>query len=453
MAENVKRLLAVSWAMPPLLTPRSVQVGRALKTFSQRGWQIDVIAVDTDDLPEGYYSIDWDLESFYGSYYQAIRVGHDADQPIKNDLLMLRWRKPALEAAVRLLNDNRYTAVLTFAQPWVDHLVGLELQRISGLPWIAHFSDPWVDNFYYGGVDWNLRQEWPTMEAEVIRRADKLIFTNPSAANLVMQKYYRGWRKKVAVIPHAYDSDPGELAPTLHQENSPLHLVYTGGLYGHRSPEGFYDALVVLDRKKPLVDRLDVLIAGPVDPHFKQMTIDLGLGSIVRFEDLVPYRRSLELLRNADVLLLIDATVSSSPFLPSKLVDYLTFQRPILGITPQEGVSADLLRRLDCPVAAPDDPGQIAVALEQLLIEWECGFLPGKMEYKSVLVEYSLDQIGSQFDGVLHQAIHRNLTGRWWDRLLSPTVAGLLHRLTVAPIIPRLVRRLKAMLHSNINGV
>lgn len=447
MAERVKHLLVVSWCMPPLITPRSIQVGRALKALNQDGWQVDVVAVDTDNLPPGY-SIDHDLELLYGANYRITRIAHDFDQRTENDLLMLSWRKPAMETASQLLKHNRYSALLTFAQPWVDHLVGLELQRTSGLPWVAHFSDPWVDNLYYCGVDWNQRREWAIMEAEVVRRADGLIFTNNRAADLVMQKYYRGWRDKVCVIPHAYDSVPQQLGEILHKVSLPLRLVYTGGLYGHRSPEGFYEAISLLNQKQPLAGRLDVLITGPVDPHFKQMPVEMGLGEIVRFDDTVPYQHSLELLKSADVLLLIDAAMDSSPFLPSKLVDYLPFQRPILGITPQEGVAADLLRRLSCPVAPPDSPEKIAAAIEKLLVDWQNGNLSQGMVFEAVLSEYNLENVGHQYEDVLQKAVHRRPVDRWWDMLLSPPVARFLHRLTVAPIIPRLMRRLKVMLHS-----
>ena len=42
-------------------------------------------------------------------------------------------------------------ATVSFAQPWTNHLVGMRLHRDSGLPWVAHFSDPWIDSPYQQG--------------------------------------------------------------------------------------------------------------------------------------------------------------------------------------------------------------------------------------------------------------------------------------------------------------
>ena len=62
------------------------------------------------------------------------------------------------------------------------------------------------------------------------------------------------------------------------------------------------------------------------------------------------------------MLLVIDAPADDSLFLPSKLIDYLPLGKPILGLTPLRGASADLIRRLGYPVVAPDDEAAIAAA-------------------------------------------------------------------------------------------
>ena len=46
------------------------------------------------------------------------------------------------------------------------------------------------------------------------------------------------------------------------------------------------------------------------------------------------------------MLLVIDAPADESLFLPSKLIDYLPARKPILGLTPARGASADLIRAL-----------------------------------------------------------------------------------------------------------
>jgi len=62
----------------------------------------------------------------------------------------------------------------------------------------------------------------------------------------------------------------------------------------------------------------------------------LGLAQVVPCEGPSPNSEALAAAAAADVLLLIDApSKSSSMFLPSKLIDYLMFRKPIFGSRPK----------------------------------------------------------------------------------------------------------------------
>src|SRR5919202_1568394 len=75
-------------------------------------------------------------------------------------------------------------AVVTFSQPTTDHLVGLELKKIWRAPWVAHFSDPWVDNPYYA-TDAATRDFNLAAERAVCEVADRLVFTSEETVDLV----------------------------------------------------------------------------------------------------------------------------------------------------------------------------------------------------------------------------------------------------------------------------
>ena len=60
------------------------------------------------------------------------------------------WRR-GTRGARAACRRARFDALVSFAQPWSDHLIGLRVHRATGLPWIAHFSDPWTDSPYLRG--------------------------------------------------------------------------------------------------------------------------------------------------------------------------------------------------------------------------------------------------------------------------------------------------------------
>ena len=90
--------------------------------------------------------------------------------------------------------------------------IGLRVRRATGLPWVAHFSDPWTDSPYLRGARWQQRL-WKRLEADVVQDADALVFVNAQTAERVMRKYPDAWRRKAHVVPHGFD--PREtLVPT-----------------------------------------------------------------------------------------------------------------------------------------------------------------------------------------------------------------------------------------------
>ncbi len=85
---------------------------------------------------------------------------------------------------------------------------------------------------------------------------------------------------------------------------------------------------------------------------------DLGLGDRLELLPYVPRRRSLELQRDSEALLLLipDAGGRGRGVLSGKVFEYLAAERPILAVVPPDGAAAALLREAGAGVVvAPDD--------------------------------------------------------------------------------------------------
>ncbi len=409
MAARIRNLLAVSWAMPPMLFPRSIQVSRSLRALEKRGWQIKVICADPG--PVGI--MDQSLLELYAGHYETIRVAGE-NSGRSDDALMSNWLKPALKEVNNQLTIGGYSALMTFAQPWVDHIIGLKV-RSHRIPWIAHFSDPWVDSPYYAAFDRNQLGRWRRIEHAVVRRADMVLFTNAQAMELVMKKYPRDWIAKSRVIPHAFDPELQRLVASARKPDDRLHLIYTGDLYAGRSAGGFLKALNVLAQARPLAQELEVQFIGRIAQEERRMAESLHLQGIVGFGDQLPYVESLKKMAQCDVLLLIDApSALPSPFLPSKLVDYLAFRKPILGLTDSGGASADLLMKLGFSIASPNDVSAIASALVAVLDAWHAGSLKTPPNFEEVVSCYTLPNVGALLDQALQEAIDIHVPSPWW---------------------------------------
>lgn len=411
-----RRLLAVSWEMPPQSGPRAVQVTRTLAELGRQGWRSRVICFGPrSDRYQQDHQVS--LEALSNGMAVPVPVASPEEWFLFRALWRLAppvrhlpdekrvWIAPAVGAARRELAAGPADLVVTFAQPWSDHLIGLKLKRETGLPWVAHFSDPWVDSPYAAGPGW-VRRRNAAWERDVIGEATRVVFVNEYTRERVMRKYPDAWRARASVVPQGHEGGDAPAPPAAI--GRPLRIVYTGRFYhGIRTPTALVDALAEIHRARSLDGRLMVEFVGADMARYEARAKELGLAGCTAFTGRVNPERAKALASAADVLLTIDAPEDTGEglFLPSKLIDYLPLQRPILGLAPLQGPSADILRELGYPVVAPDDRPGIRAAIERLLDAFAGGRLAASPAHASVARRYDIAETTRAFARVLEEAV------------------------------------------------
>jgi glycosyltransferase involved in cell wall biosynthesis len=324
------------------------------------GIDIDVI---TAAVPRG--SEDHSLDEFVAARFGRVRripvptVVERAPSgrlgPLVNapDPFVLLNRRLASEARDMAYRD--YDLVVSRSQPHSIHLVGAHLRRRGGPPWIACLSDPWAENPYVPGR--TTRAINSVLERRMLARADAVVVTSDETATLVATRT----GLQPTVVPHAFWPD---LYPEVQQRTGPVVVRHLGMFYGRRSPAPLLRALATLAReRRDLIADLRVELIGATsgrslaDETFRSLP-----DGLVRILPDVPHHRALALMREADVLAVVDAPAALSPFLPAKLVDYVGAGRPVVAFTPP-GTTQRLVRELGGWCSALDDAGEGAEAL------------------------------------------------------------------------------------------
>ena len=367
------RILAISYFLPPALYPQAIQIGRLLADLPV---DIGVVRGEVAELGEGLDSYAAFGRSFAFCLdvpFRPLLSGRAAT--LARRLLPFYARVPdefrnwvprAEQAIMNELTARKFRPdiLLTFGVPMSDHLLGLRLKPKLDVPWVAHFSDPWLDNaFHRHNVLSNLVNR--RLERRVMAAADRLIFTSDETDELVMRKYPPAWRTKARVLPHSFDT---ALYPVPTPDVRGPVLRYLGNFYGHRSPVPLFRALrTILTDEPALLENVRIELVGQMPQRMREhATLRALPAGLVQLIDTVPYSRSLQLMSDADLLLVIDGPDDLSVFLPSKLIEYLGSGTPILGIVPP-GTSARLLARVGAQVADPRQPDEVASGLRQAL--------------------------------------------------------------------------------------
>jgi len=411
----VKSLLAISWEMPPLSGPRAVQVTRTLLALGQRGWRSRAICFDARSER---YQQDHVVspEALSGGAVRRLPVPSPEEwlffralwrvlPPLKHLPDEKRvWVPSAIAEGRRALSQEPAEVIVSFGQPWSDHLVGLALHQESGLPWVAHFSDPWVDSPYQGGNGWTRRRA-AAMERNVVAAATQMVFVNRQTLERVMKKYPPAWSQRAHVVPQGHDGTAAKTAAS--PSSAPLRIVYTGRFYdGIRTPESFLRAIAEVDRTTSLAGRVAVEFVGGRMDRYEDLARELGLATLVRFTGRMSPEQARDRASHADVLLVIDAPSADEPslFLPSKLVDYLPLGKPILAITPQHGPVADIIGQLGYSAVDPENRAGMVAALMSLVAAHERGTLGVSASHDAVAAAYDIHETTAAFEGVLDLA-------------------------------------------------
>jgi glycosyltransferase involved in cell wall biosynthesis len=175
--------------------------------------------------------------------------------------------------------------------------------------------------------------------------------------------YREKYGKPVALALNGYDPLDFPFDPAAKAENDPEHvtIVYTGGIYpGRRDPTALFEALKLLG---PEADGFRVHFYGSAPSLVWSIADRVGVRPMVEVHPPVPYKESIRLQWNADVLLLLQwNSPKEAGVCPGKLFEYLASLRPILGIGYEQGVPAAFVRERAAGVFA-NEPATIATHL------------------------------------------------------------------------------------------
>ena len=281
------------------------------------------------------------------------------------------WNLTAIPAALRIARAEKIDVVITTSPPGSVHLAGVAVKRTLGIPWIADLRDSLLAHQDRRADTFAVRVKSRTVRVvarEVARRADAIVTAFDSIAEEMRTLSPIG---RVVTIPNGSDFDDFDGLPYTPSER--FRITHTGAFFGQRDPKPFLRALA----ESGLGDVVVRFVGGfrAADRDFAE---SIGVGGRVETIPFVPRRRSLELQRDSEALLLIAAPAGGrgTGVIPGKVFEYVAAGRPILAAVPPGGAAAQLIEDIGAGVvAASDDVGALRAALAELHDRWKRGDL------------------------------------------------------------------------------
>lgn len=334
-------------------------------------------------------------------------------------------------------NCKNYDFIMSRSMAPESHEIALELKRNNpNILWIASFGDPITNSPYINLINqdspysikgkgimnqsikyvfspkrilkniwWNYKTKKyekkhtrkykdSKLQDDVLNNADIIIFNNKYQMEYMLNGYSDEVLKKALLLPHGYDT---EFYSKSSEKRSDKYIIsYLGHLDDIRTPHNFLMALVRLKKeKRQIYDNIIFNIYGDMSNNDKIYLVDNDLCDIVKFKKPVKYFESLEIMRKSNLLLLIDANLGlvtpKNIFYAAKLADYIGSKSKILGITMQDGPSADIIKEVGgvcCSHSADDIYNNLVMILEDKL----------KIKTDDKNKNYDMKKISNDFD-------------------------------------------------------
>lgn len=263
------------------------------------------------------------------------------------------WRRKAVRQGLRTLQQaastgSPFDALITTGPPHSVHLIGLDLKRKTGLPWLADFRDLWREMDYLEDFlpTPRTRRRHQALEGQVVRNADTVTITSPSVeASLAIhlepeelvkcRLVYNGYDHADMATPDgpASEAEASGTDDTGAAGTSPFHLGHFGSLFPTRDAPGLWTAIRTWNQGPGRPIHLDLV--GKISPPVLQSLHTHLEPSDWTDHGYLPHQDAVRMMADMDGLLLIQNDTSTGQrAIPGKAFEYLGTGKPMATIAP-----------------------------------------------------------------------------------------------------------------------
>ena len=285
------------------------------------------------------------------------------------------WVKPSVRFLEQYLKEKPVDAIITTGPPHSLHLIGRQLRKLTQIPWLADFRDPWTEIEFYDKLmltPWADRKH-KKLEKAVIQEADAVSMVTYHWAD----KFREMGAKKSVMITNGYDEkDFAGEDPPLSEH---FVLAHVGTLALDRNPSTLWQALADLSKElSGFQDHLRIQLVGKTDPGVIRSAEEYGLGEQIINSGYVGHEEAVDIMRSAQILLLLinQSAANAKGRMTGKIFEYLAANRPIFCIGTLDGDPARVIRDTQSGVTCEfDDLESIKSSLLKMYLKFKAGKL------------------------------------------------------------------------------
>lgn len=415
------KILIITYAFPPVSGGGVQRTVKYIKYLRKMGCESVVVTYDSENpdfVDERLLKEAGDCKVSRVSSALLVKPDRSFSGRIKNRIYRgfqafytsdIGWVPKAVEECLKLVEQEKPSVIYATGNPFGTFLIGKKVSIATGIPLVVDYRDSWS----YSEFDWEggkiSRFFSARHEKEVLKHAAHVLVAKPKIYDQI-QSLYPPVKEKMTLITNGFDEEDFNNIKSVSTESDKFRICFTGGMWksaGLHSPLTFLSVLKSLFESGVLKrDEILFEICGDVDPYYENMFEQLGVMDFVKLRGFVSHDDAVRAQVESDLLLLLiesekgyEDSLRYNGIIPAKIFEYVRSGTPILGIVPEGGFEADLIKSTQTGlVAKPNDEDDVR---EKLLKLVKGGF---KMSPDENLINtYSREALTEKFLSVLRK--------------------------------------------------
>jgi len=437
----VKKVLIITYYFPPSGGPGVQRVLKFVKYLPQFGWEPIVLTVRDGDYPARDESLLKEIPpslkifktsivepySLYrritgkkpGTAVDVNNIPKKGEQKKLSEAIAefvrstffipdarVGWLLTAVGAAKKIIRSEKIDAIYSSSPPYTCAVIGRNVHRATGIPWVAGFRDPWT-GFLSTPDRWSLPKKIDErLERSCFQEASRVEVAWRGILLDLHRKYPDIPVDKVAHLPNGFDG--ADFPPAPYRPNETFTITYTGSMYGVRNPRTFLQAVAnLIAGKKIDPAKIRLKFIGRFGAEVLEMFRHPSIDGCVEVLPYLPHAESIAHLMTSDALLLIvDEYAGGEEIVPGKVFEYIGARRPIIGIA-HDGAVSELLRSTNAGRTARNDD---VPAIERIILEYYGDYLynrPGFSPDLTTIGQYERKEITGRLARLLDESLGR----------------------------------------------
>jgi glycosyltransferase involved in cell wall biosynthesis len=377
----VKKVLFVSYFWPPSGKATVHWPLGIIKHLPGFGWQPSVLTTANDSFSEKddslLHEVSPDLKVYKVQAFEPFNlyrtfVGKKKHEPlvasetisksnrgfrhrlavwVRMNLLIpdarIGWYWNAVGQGKKLVQTEGVSAIVSIGPPHTTVLVGSALSKMTGVPHVPVFIDPWVDIAYYRGFKRSRFTGYldRRLERGVLEHASQVVFVTQSMKE-DFEKRFPSLVGKSHVLYWGYDEEAfRSYAPP--KAKATKVLLHAGNIFDFQNPTALWNNI------RNEVDRgneFKIVFVGTVSPEVRASIEKAGLHDRTVYKGFLPYDSMIRELGEATYLLVC---ATEQRHVPGKLFEYLRAGKPIVAFGDNNVEVEAILHRTGAGIVFP----------------------------------------------------------------------------------------------------